>query len=76
MLNNMRRESLKLQEADWAALEQLAKDTGSLYSGRPAWRRLILRLARGQLTLNSTHHESTPIHQSSPARGRGTRPNV
>jgi len=43
----MRRESLKMQESDWRRLEELAAATGSLYSGRPSWRRMILRIARG-----------------------------
>jgi len=50
----MRRESLKLQESDWRRLEQLAAASGSLYSGQPSWRRLILRLARGELAVRIT----------------------
>lgn len=47
----MTRQSLKLQDADWQALEKLAKQTKSLYSGQPSWRRLILRIARGELKI-------------------------
>lgn len=50
----MRRESLKLQESDWRRLDQLAAATGSLYSGQPSWRRLILRIARGEVTIRAT----------------------
>lgn len=46
-----KRESLKLQEADWKALERLARTKGCTYAGRPSWRRLILRLARGEVRL-------------------------
>lgn len=50
----MRRESLKLQESDWQRLDKLAAATGSEYSGKPSWRRLILRIARGEVTARST----------------------
>lgn len=50
----MRRESLKLQESDWQRLDKLAAATGSLYSGAPSWRRLILRIARGEITVRAT----------------------
>lgn len=49
----MTRQSLKLQDTDWAALEKLAAQTKSLYSGRPSWRRLILRIARGQVKIQT-----------------------
>lgn len=47
----MKRESLKLQESDWQALQTLAGETGSLYGGEPSWRRLVKRIARGELRL-------------------------
>jgi hypothetical protein len=47
----MKRDSLKLQESDWVALESLAIETGSLYCGKPSWRRLVKRIARGELKL-------------------------
>ena len=50
----MRRESLKLQESDWRRLDQLAAATGSIYSGQPSWRRLILRIARGAVIIRAT----------------------
>ena len=50
----MRRESLKLQESDWQRLDKLAAATGSEYSGKPSWRRLILRIARGEVTVQAT----------------------
>lgn len=51
MKNEAIRESLKMSRADWDALTKLAADTGSLYSGEPSWRRMILRIARGEITL-------------------------
>jgi hypothetical protein len=50
----MRRKSIKLQEFDWRRLEELAAATGSIYSGQPSWRRLILRIARGEVTVRAT----------------------
>ncbi len=50
----MKRESLELQEADWAALEKLAALTGSLYSGKPSWRRLVKRIARGEIAVGES----------------------
>jgi hypothetical protein len=47
----MRRESLKLQDSDWQRLEKLAAASHSIYAGKPSWRRMILRIARGQITL-------------------------
>lgn len=49
--NEPQRESLKMSRDDWPALTKLAADTGSLYSGAPSWRRMILRIARGEITL-------------------------
>jgi hypothetical protein len=49
----MRRKSLKMQEADWLALEKLAAKTKSLYSGKPSWRRMMLRIARRELVVES-----------------------
>jgi hypothetical protein len=37
----MKRESLKLQDLDWFYLQEVAFDTGSIYSGKPSWRRLV-----------------------------------
>jgi len=45
------RESLKMQPADWAALTRMAAETRSIYSGEPSWRRMILRIARGEISL-------------------------
>ncbi len=50
----VRRESLKLQESDWRRLEELAAATASNYSGKPSWRRMILRIARGEITVRET----------------------
>lgn len=45
----MKRESLELQESDWQRLTEVAAATSSIYSDRPSWRRLILRIARGEV---------------------------
>lgn len=45
----MKRESLELQESDWQRLTEVAAATSSIYSARPSWRRLILRIARGEV---------------------------
>lgn len=45
----MKRESLKMSEEDWQRLTQVAAETSSIYSDRPSWRRLILRIARGEV---------------------------
>lgn len=50
----MRRKSLKLQESDWSRLEELADSTASNYSWKPSWRRLILRIARGEVSVRVT----------------------
>jgi hypothetical protein len=45
----MKRESLKMQEDDFQRLTEVAAETSSLYSGSPSWRRLVLRIARGEV---------------------------
>ncbi len=45
----MKRESLKMTEDDWQRLTKVAADTSSIYSGAPSWRRLVLRIARGEV---------------------------
>lgn len=45
----MKRESLEMQPADWESLTQVAAETSSIYSGAPSWRRLVLRIARGDV---------------------------
>lgn len=45
----MKRESLELQESDWQRLTEVAAATASIYCDRPSWRRLILRIARGEV---------------------------
>jgi hypothetical protein len=45
----MKRESLKMSEDDWQQLTEVAAATSSIYSGAPSWRRLILRIARGEV---------------------------
>lgn len=58
----MRRESLKLQESDWRRLDKLAAATRSIYAGKPSWRRMIIRIARGQLTLQGKRSENRLHH--------------
>lgn len=45
----MKRESLKMPEGDWQRLAEVAAATASVYSGSPSWRRLCLRIARGEV---------------------------
>jgi len=66
----MRRESLKLQETDWQRLEQLAAATRSLYSGKPSWRRMILRLARGEVIIRATKRRTRSRLQRRPSASR------
>jgi hypothetical protein len=51
----LKRQSLKLQATDWAKLQQLAAQTDSLYSGKPSWRRLLARIACGDIKLQVVH---------------------
>ena len=44
-----RRESAKMLEADWRRLDELAAATGSTYRGRPSWRAMLRRIARGEI---------------------------
>ena len=48
-VGGMKRESLKMSEEDWQRLTQVAAETSSIYSGAPSWRRLVLRIARGEV---------------------------
>lgn len=50
----MKRESLKMPEDDWQRLTQVAAATSSIYSGEPSWRRLVLRIARGEVRCKET----------------------
>jgi hypothetical protein len=51
----MTRRSLKLTEANWTALEQLARARGCWYHGQPSWRALIRRIAQGDVTVRSSN---------------------
>src|ERR1017187_9734777 len=55
----MKRESLKLQDLDWFYLHEIAFDTGSIYSGKPSWRRLVARIARGELVVSLAAERAT-----------------
>lgn len=46
-----KRESLKLQEADWKALWRIAVQMNARYAGKPSWRRLILMIARHEVVV-------------------------
>lgn len=45
------RESTQMKPSHWAALHQLALQTGSTFNGSPSWRTLLRRVATGELTL-------------------------
>lgn len=47
----MKRESLKLTDENWQNLMHLAAATKSEYLGKVSWRRLISRIASGELVL-------------------------
>lgn len=44
-----RRESHVMREDDWQRLNEVAASVGALYSGSPSWRRLLLKIARGEV---------------------------
>ena len=71
----MKRKSLKLKEADWFWLQEIAADTGSLYSRKPSWRRLVARIARGELAVSiaapASQPSSTPLPQKQVAWSPG-----
>jgi hypothetical protein len=43
------RKSVPLAAADWKALDNIASQHGCVYSGRPAWRKLLRRIARWEI---------------------------
>lgn len=47
--SRMKVDSMKMSAENWAALLEVAAATKSLYSGLPSWRRLMLRIARGEV---------------------------
>jgi hypothetical protein len=55
----MKRESLKMQEEDFQRLTDVATETSSIYSGAPSWRRLVLRIARGEVRCKETKQKKT-----------------
>jgi len=61
----MKRESIKLLPSDWAALAVIADQTGSVYSGVPSWRRLVKRIARGELSVVSEGVKVVRMHPAS-----------
>jgi len=44
-----KRQSIKLDTADWLALAKIAHACRSTYRGKSSWRRLIHQIARGKL---------------------------
>jgi hypothetical protein len=44
---------------DWFWLQEVAFDTGSIYSGKPSWRRLVARIARGELVVSLAAERAT-----------------
>jgi len=56
-----RRESHEMQEDDWLSLERVAANVNAVYSGKPSWRRLLLKIARGEI-------KCEPTNQSPPKR--------
>jgi len=38
-----------MSEENWQRLQEVAAATNSIYSGRPSWRRLMLRIATGEV---------------------------
>jgi hypothetical protein len=46
-----KRQSIKLDSADWLALAKIAHACRSTYRGKSSWRRLIHQIARGKLTV-------------------------
>lgn len=41
-----------MQDSDWERLNKIASQTGSLYLGKASWRRLLARVARGELVVS------------------------
>jgi hypothetical protein len=68
------RHSLKLQPDDWRRLAELAADTNCFYRQNPSWRRLILRIARGEITLKEKRRRE-PISWNDDISDRGRRSN-
>lgn len=58
----VKRKSLKLIPADWFWLDEKAADTKSCYRGKPSWRRLVARIARGELVVSpAPKHVTNPV---------------
>jgi len=49
-----RRESHEMRENDWLSLERVAANVNAVYSGKPSWRRLMLKIARGEIKCEPT----------------------
>ncbi len=55
----MKRESLKMSDGNWQRFTEVAAATSSIYSGAPSWRRLCLRIARGEVQCKETKRKKT-----------------
>ena len=54
------RRSFKLKRAEYFWLQELAQDTQSLYRGKATWRRLIARIAGGELVVSVAKPKAAP----------------
>ena len=57
----MKRQSVKLQDSDWERLNKIASQTGSVYMGKASWRRLLGRVARGELVIGFPAPAPAPV---------------
>lgn len=44
-------QTIQLPESDWRALERIAAELNCFYRGKPSWRVLLRRLARGEIKI-------------------------
>ena len=49
---SLKRASTEMTQAKWEALSQIAADCDCFYSGKPSWRRLLSRIASGELVVH------------------------
>ena len=63
-------QSLVMQEADWSRLIELATKTESTFSGKASWRRMMLRIARGEITLRINRSSTSRLQLGEQIRMR------
>lgn len=72
----MKQDSAKMSDENWQRLTEVAAATNSLYSGSPSWRRLMLRIARGDVRCTEAPKSKRPRRnenvQGHPARDEKT----